>query len=136
MSEEDNIRIIHTFMGNHDPLLMAEEATYHDFTTPEPLRGRTAIGHLLDMLYRTGFPGAISDIRHLTASGERVAVEYMFRGTNSGNLMGVPPTNRPVEIPMCAVFDVRDGLIQAARVYYDSALLTRQLGLAPATANP
>ena len=134
MSEEENIRLVHVFMGNHDPSLVADEATYHDFTTPEPLHGRTAIGHLLDMLYRTAFPGATTEIRHVTASGERVAVEYVFRGVNSGNLMGLPPTNRPVEIPMCAVFDIGDSVIQAARIYYDSAQLTRQLGLAPATA--
>jgi predicted ester cyclase len=134
MSEEDNIRLVHEFLGSHDPQLMAEGATYHDFTTHEPLRGRTAIGNLLDMLYHTGFPGATTEIRHVTASGEHVAVEYVFRGVNSGNLMGLPPTNRPVEIPMCGVFDVGNGAIQAARIYYDSAQLTRQLGLAPASA--
>jgi steroid delta-isomerase-like uncharacterized protein len=136
MSEEDNTRLIHTFLGNHDPALVAEDATYHDFTSPEPLRGRAAVGHMLDMLYRTAFPGAIDDIRHVTASGGRVVAEYVFRGVNSGNLMGLPATNRPVEIPMCAVFEVAGGAIQATRVYYDSALLTRQLGLAPATAQP
>ncbi|HEY3345483.1 MAG TPA: ester cyclase [Anaerolineaceae bacterium] len=134
MSDEDNIRLIHAFMGNHDPQLVAEDATYHDFTSPEPLRGRQAIGHMLEMLYRTAFPGAISEVRHVTADGRRIAVEYIFRGVNSGNLMGLPATNRPVEIPMCAVFEVSGGAIQAARVYYDSAMLTRQLGLAPATA--
>jgi steroid delta-isomerase-like uncharacterized protein len=134
MSQEDNIRLIHAFMGSHDPQLVADDATYHDFTSPEPLRGRQAIGHLLDMLYRTAFPGAISEIRHVTADGGRVVVEYVFRGVNAGNLMGLPATNRPVDIPMCGVFEIAGDAIQAARIYYDSAALTRQLGLAPASA--
>lgn len=134
MTDEDSIRLIQAFMGSHDPALIAEDATYHDFTTAEPLRGRAAIGHLLDMLYRTAFPGAMDEIRHVVAGDGRVVVEYVFRGVNAGNLMGLPATNREVEIPTCAVYDVAGGAIQAARVYYDSAQLTRQLGLVPASA--
>ena len=134
MSDQDNIRLVQAFMEKHDPALMAENATYQDFTSPEPLRGRQAIGHMLDMLYRTAFPGGTDEVRQVMAAGDRVAVEYTFRGVNSGNLMGLPATNRPVELPMCAVYEITEGAIQAARVYYDSAQLARQLGLAPASA--
>ncbi len=134
MSDEENIRLIQAFMQGHDPKMVADDATYQDFTSPEPLRGRVAVGQMLDMLYRTAFPDARSDIRQMMAGDGRVVVEFTFRGVNSGNLMGVPATHRQVEIPMCGVYEIAGEAIQAVRLYYDSAQLTRQLGLAPATA--
>jgi len=132
MPENDSIQLIHRFMENHDPSFMAEDATLRDYTMPEPIRGRTAVAQYLDMFYRVAFPGGQAEIRHTVSDGQQVAVEYTFRGVNNGNLMGIPATGRSVEIPMCAVYEVANGAIQAGRVYYDSGLITRQLGLAPA----
>ncbi len=134
MSDEENIRLIQAFMETHDPKMVAEDATYQDFTSPEPLRGRQAVGHMLDMLYRTAFPDAHADIRQIMAGDGRVVVEFVFHGVNSGNLMGVPATNRQVEIPMCGVYEIAGGAIRSMRLYYDSAQLAGQLGLAPASA--
>jgi len=47
-------------------------------------------------------------------------------------LQGIPPTGKPVEIPMCVVNDLADGTIQRGRLYYDGATMARQLGLIPA----
>ena len=80
------------------------------------------------------FRGPGAEIRHAISDGEKVAVEYTFRGVNTGNLMGIPATGRSVEIPMCAIYEVANGAIQTGRLYYNSGLLTRQLGLAPASA--
>ncbi|MCK4725844.1 MAG: ester cyclase [Anaerolineales bacterium] len=46
-------------------------------------------------------------------------------------MLGIPPTGKPVEIPMCVVYDVEAGIIQRGRWYYDGATMARQLGLMP-----
>jgi steroid delta-isomerase-like uncharacterized protein len=132
MPENDPIQLVRRYMENHDPAFMAEDATLHDFTMPEPLKGRDAIAQFLDLFYRVAFPGSQAEIRDAVSDGQKVAVEFTFRGVNNGNLMGIPATGRSVEVPMCAVYEVENGVIQTGRMYYDSGLLTRQLGLAPA----
>ena len=53
-------------------------------------------------------------------------------GTHTGTWNGIAPTGRRFEIPVCAVFsfDANDRII-GERGYFDTALMLRQLGLAP-----
>jgi len=44
--------------------------------------------------------------------------------------MGVAPTGRRIEIPVCSVVEVQDGKILAQREYFDTGLLHQQLGVA------
>ncbi len=133
MSEHENVQLVNKFLQDHDVASLAPDAVYHDFTLPEPLRGREAISRQLDMLYKTAFPGARDEIRQITAGEDRVVAEVNFVGVNSGNLMGIPATNRSVELPICEVFSVDGDQIREIRVYYDASSLTRQLGVASAT---
>ena len=41
-----------------------------------------------------------------------VALEFVFRGVNTGPLWGRPPTGERVEVPMCVVYDVEGGIIR------------------------
>ncbi len=131
MSAQDNIQIVQGYMANHDPKFMAADATFHDYSQAEPLRGREAIGAMLDMFYHTAFSDARAEPRNLAADDKSVILEFTFHGVNTGSLMGLPPTGKRVEIPMCAVYDVEGGVIRRARLYYDSATMAKQLGLMP-----
>lgn len=129
MSAQENIRIVQSYLASHDPQFMTQDATFRDFSRDEPLRGREAIGAMLDMFYHTAFSDARAEPRSLVADSERVVLEFTFHGVHTGDLMGIPPSGRRVEIPMCAVYDVNGGVIRQARLYYDSATLAKQLGL-------
>jgi steroid delta-isomerase-like uncharacterized protein len=129
MSNQENEKLVRDYMQEHDPRFLAPDAVMVDFTQPEQIRGQEAISRMLEMLYRTAFPGAHAEIQHVLAGDSSVSVEFIFHGVNDGNLMGIPATHREVRVPMCVVYDVQDGLIRQLRMYYDSALLTRQLGL-------
>jgi hypothetical protein len=55
-----------------------------------------------------------------------------FRGKHTNTWQGIPATNREFEVPACAVFDFDDkGKVASERVYFDGALLLRQLGVLP-----
>jgi steroid delta-isomerase-like uncharacterized protein len=133
MSAQDNTKIVQDYLANHDPKLMAEDATFQDYSQAEPLRGREAIGAMFDMFYRTAFSEARAEARKLIADEASVVLEFTFHGVNTGSLMGMPPTGKRVEIPMCAIYEIEGGLIRRARLYYDSATMSKQLGLMPSS---
>jgi steroid delta-isomerase-like uncharacterized protein len=135
MSETENSQVVRQFITSRDQKYLSEDITFTDHTLPELLRGKAAVTRMLEMFYQTAFPGSRSDIHQVIQDGDQVVVEYTFKGENTGNLMGNPASNRRVELPMCEIHEVQGGLIRQIRVYYDSALLTKQLGLGPAIAS-
>ncbi len=131
MSAQENIQIVQSYLANHDPKFMASDATFRDFSQPEPVVGPEAIGGMLDFLYNVAFPGAEAEPRNVVADDKSVTLEFTFRGVHQGELMGIPPTGKSVEIAMCAVYDVEGSIIRNARLYYDSATMAKQLGVMP-----
>ena len=123
-----NLAVLLAYAETHDPLHYAEDAVFHDMTLPEPIVGREAIGAMFASIYVEGFPDADPQTTSLTAIGNRVIMEFVFRGTNTGPLFGREATGRFVEIPMMIVYDIDDGLIHEARLYYDGASYARALG--------
>lgn len=68
------------------------------------------------------------------AYGSDVLVHWgTFRGTLTGNFLGVPPTGRRVEFPVVALLFFKDGLMAGERVFYDLATFCDQAGLALST---
>jgi len=61
-----------------------------------------------------------------------VIVELLLEGTQRGPLRALPPTRRAFTCPMTAIFLFAPGsqLIRCERVYFDSATILRQLGVA------
>jgi steroid delta-isomerase-like uncharacterized protein len=135
MVDKDKNQVVRQFITTYDPKYLSDDVVLVDHTLPEPLRGKAAVTRMLDMFYQTAFPGSKVDIQEMIQDANLVVVEYLFKGENAGNLMGNPATHRMVELPMCAIYEVEGGLIRQIRVYYDSALLTKQLGLGPAIAS-
>jgi ketosteroid isomerase-like protein len=121
MSAEQNTRIVRDYLAGRGPELLAEDATLHDWTQPEPIRGREAIEAALHHYYEEAFSGASAEYRNWIANDDCVVLEFTFRGVNTGFLRGRSPTGKSVEVPMCAIYDVQDGIIRRFRLYYDSA---------------
>lgn len=80
--------------------------------------------------YLEAFSDLSLEVRHELQCGEHVSViEFTGRGTHDGDLEGIAPTGRTVEIPVCNVVEVADGKILREREYFDTAVLLRQLGV-------
>jgi len=129
MSAPENIEVVQAYLADHDAKYMVDDAKFFDFSQPEPLQGPEAIGAMLTLFYQTAFSEARAETRNLLADDERVVLEFTFHGVHTGDFFGTAPTGNRVEVPMCVVYDVRDGAIHEGRLYYDSALMSRQLGL-------
>jgi predicted ester cyclase len=57
-------------------------------------------------------------------------VEFDLLGTHRGPLRGIPPTGKSFKCRMVALFVFQQDRIVCERVYFDSATILRQLGLA------
>jgi|SRR5689334_1487863 len=129
MSQETR-KVIEAFAQSHDPKYFAEDAVYTQIALSQSFNGRDAIAGMLRLFYHDAFSDASGELRNVASDTEKGLgfVEFTFRGRHSGELMGIQPTGREVEMPMLAVYEVADGQIRRARLYYDMAMFMRQLG--------
>jgi len=128
------IQVLRGFLTDHDPRWLAEDVELHDRTRPEPCRGRGEAGAWWTRLCCDVFGDARADTTRVTLEGSRAAVEWLFRGRHIGSLHGEIPSGRVIAVPMAGIFEVVDGEIRRADLYYDSVGLLRQLGVPLAAA--
>ena len=68
-----------------------------------------------------------------TVGDEQLVDEMILSFTHSRvipwMLPGVPPTNRPVRIPLVAIVRFRDGKLAHEHIYWDQASVLKQIGL-------
>ena len=83
-----------------------------------------------------GFRGAFPDLKQTnvltlaSATGDKVITVDLMQGTNTGSLMGAPPTKKKIGVVAAHVFDVDDqGKITGETVYLDQGTMGGQLGM-------
>jgi len=92
------------------------------------------VGLAVGQMFATAFPDGRIDLKSVHTAGDVAIVEFIGRGTHTGDLMGIAPTGRQITIPVCEIYDLRDGKIYAERQYMDMMHLMQQLGVAPVPA--
>src|SRR3990172_10411796 len=92
------------------------------------------VGLAVGQMFATAFPDGRIDIQSIHTAGNVAIVEFTGRGTHNGDLMGITPTGRQISIPICEVYELRDGKIHTERQYMDMLHLMQQLGIAPVPA--
>jgi steroid delta-isomerase-like uncharacterized protein len=88
--------------------------------------GPQAVQDLLAGMF-AGFPDFHVDVPRLHHADEAVVVEFVMTGTHGGPFAGVPPTGRPIEVPLVGIFDFEGDRLMCEKVYFDMATLLRQL---------
>ncbi len=94
--------------------------------SPEPLNLEAFKG--LGMTFRTGFPDIQHKLLECTEGKMTAAVRGLFSGTNTGQLMGNPPTGNRVEVPFLQywTFDATGKAIRL-EMAFDLAAFNAQL---------
>jgi steroid delta-isomerase-like uncharacterized protein len=85
-----------------------------DFLDHDPLPGQpagAAGGEYVVTTMHTAQPDLRFTIDDLVAERDRVTIRWTLQGTNTGPLLGRPPTGKPVELAAIVVFRIADGLI-------------------------
>jgi steroid delta-isomerase-like uncharacterized protein len=79
----------------------------------------------------TAFPDFDYEVKRMVSEGDTVVWEGVFKGTHKGDLMGLPPTNKQVALPLAFAVEFHNGLITNWRTYLDQTTLMRQVGKGP-----
>ena len=79
---------------------------------------------------RRAFPDQRNELIALHHSTDAVIAEFDLLGTHLGPLRGLPPTGRSFRCRMAAFFLFEKDRLVCERVYFDSATILRQLGVA------
>lgn len=94
--------------------------------SPEPLRGRDTWRQGAELM-KHAFPDLAAHIEDIFGAGDRVAVRLSFRGTHSGDFLGLPATGRTVQYVSHEFYRVAGGLIAEEWICSDMATLMRQI---------
>jgi steroid delta-isomerase-like uncharacterized protein len=83
-------------------------------------------------MYRAAFPDLRLDPEDVLASGDKVVTRGRATGTHRGELMGMPPTGKNVDVQLIDImrFD-EDGLVAEHWGVVDMLAMMQQLGVVP-----
>jgi steroid delta-isomerase-like uncharacterized protein len=115
--------------------LYAPDYVLHDPSLPEDLHGPEGLKRYAAMTL-----GAFSDIRvaveDQVAEGDKVVSRWTATGTHTGDLMGIPPTGRRVEISGVTINRFSGGKIAEDWYQSDDLGMMQQLGVVPSGDQP
>lgn len=137
MTPEENKKFMNSFIEkviNKKNLDAANDIVSENFIEHVPFPGqepgREGLKFALNSMF-TGFPDMKWTVHEQIAEGEKVVTRFTWTGTHQGEFMGIPPTNKSVEVWGVVIDVVRDGLFSESRIIMDSIGLLQQLGVMP-----
>ena len=101
------------------------------FTPPGAPAGRDGFRWFVQM-YRTAFPDLHLQVDDMLADGDKVISRFTIRGTHTGQLMNIPPTNKEVTVTAMVIVRFENGQNMEAWAETDRFGLMQQLGVIPA----
>jgi steroid delta-isomerase-like uncharacterized protein len=84
--------------------------------------------------WRLAFPDINFEVKELIADSETdtVVTRWVLTGTDSAEFWGAPATGNRVEVDGVSIDRVKNGMVVSGFDAWDSLILRRQIGLAPA----
>lgn len=80
--------------------------------------------------FELAFPRYMLVAEDLIAQDDRVAVRARFQGTHAGDLMGIAPTGKAVDVPFMIIYRLAGGRITDHWMSIDQLEVLKQLGVA------
>jgi steroid delta-isomerase-like uncharacterized protein len=115
--------------------LYAPDSVLHDPSLPEDLHGPEGIKRYAAMTLGA-FPDIRVTVEDQVAEGDKVVSRWTATGTHTGDLMGIPPTGRRVEISGVTINRFSGGKIAEDWYQSDDLGMMRQLGVVPSDERP
>jgi len=78
------------------------------------------------------FPDLHFHVEDVLASGDKVVARARITGTHKGELMGIPPTGKSIDVPLIDIIRFGDdGLAREHWGVFDAMAMMQQLGVVP-----
>ncbi len=139
MSADDNKALVRRFYedawNKHNPAVVDEiyAANYVDRSPDIPGIPHTRDGLKQFMgMYLRAFPDANITIEDQLVEGDRVVTRWTGHGTQTGQLMEMPPSGKTVAVPGVQIDRLSGGKIVEGWVLFDQLGMLQQLGAIPA----
>ncbi|MCP5097401.1 MAG: ester cyclase [Chloroflexi bacterium] len=98
-------------------------ATLAEYVADEELMGHIAF-------FEAAFPGYQITAEDLIAEGDQVVLRGSMHGQHKGDLMGIPPTGKNVNVSLIITYRIADEKIVQHWMVADQMSLMQQLGVA------
>jgi steroid delta-isomerase-like uncharacterized protein len=110
--------------------VFAPNAVIHNSGAPGPLNveGFKQFGGV----FRVAFPDGKLTIDDLIVEGDKVVSRISYRGTHTGDMLGIPPTGKSVTMSAMIIDQFAEGKIVESWRLFDQLGMMQQLGLVPA----
>jgi len=108
---------------------LSEDFVMHNAPLPGVSLDREGMKQAAEM-FRVGTPGR-HEIRLQVAEADLVVSHVVGLGVHSGEIFGIPATNRKVETEGIVIHRIRDGKIVEFRAVVDAARVLQQMGALP-----
>ena len=125
MSLEQTQAVVDKFL-DYDWTVLAEDATGEIFGLSERVKGPEAIEALGTELYGDMFE-AEAEVFNVVVNESTGVVEFNFKGIHSGEFAGVQATQKKVNVPAIAVYDISGDEITAVRMFLPIHFLLKQI---------
>ena len=135
MDERNLVSLLHLIEHgfNGDRLDLLDEVLAPDLQVHGPVpveQGREGLKAALGAI-RAAFPDSHVTIDDLAFGGETIYRRWTIVGTHTGDLFGVPPTGRGIQMSGVDVDRFEGGLVVEHWSFWDRAELLGQLGVSP-----
>jgi len=110
--------------------LYAADFVNHDPLAPE-VTGLDAFKAWISGVFDS-FPDIQVTVDDMVAEGDKVAKVYTLTATHTGELLGVPPTGKPVTMAGISIYRIADGEIAEMTWSYNMLGTMMQVGAIPA----
>jgi steroid delta-isomerase-like uncharacterized protein len=110
--------------------LTASNFVYHHPANPQ-VRTHEQRKKEVVLALAKAFPDMKASVQDVIAEGDKVALRYLMSGTHKGEFMGIPPTNRRLELTSICILRLADGKVAEMWVENNSLIMMMQLGVVP-----
>jgi predicted ester cyclase len=87
--------------------------------------GRAAVEHLMGYFYTQAFTADFTP-KSVTVGEEKAVLEADFHGKQNLEFAGIQPSGKEVHVPLCVCYDVSNGKITYARIYFETDAIRMQ----------
>jgi steroid delta-isomerase-like uncharacterized protein len=113
---------------------LASDSRYDELGTERKIEGPEMIVELFKG-WKTAFPDAVGTVTSAVASGNKAALEVIWKGTHTGPLGTaegtIPASGKRQETPAALFVTFEGDKIKESRHYFDSMTLLKQIGAQP-----
>lgn len=111
MSVEENRAFVAAWLGaagERDMIeaLIAGSSPHVVVHSPFGLDGGLQLAQEIHVQLQRGFPDMTLALEGEVYGEDRAVIQFLLEGTNTGPILGLPPTNRKIEMPIALAFRV------------------------------